>query len=401
MGGKLQGSWMCARRSGLLVLLCSLTLLAMRPAAAQAPKDEAARGLVPAQIEDLQTVTSEINRLENENRQMQGQPERLAAQAAADETMLNQLRFLATDIAEAVTSTEAGFPDDTYFTTLKSNITAAADPRALSQILQGLSDYPWQLVERLNAFSREPLLFQDRTGLMPVVPELASASRDMDHAFSTYSRAVSLPNSLHELAFPRPDQSNRNTERPLDQVQQEALAFVENSLARNWKPAFDGLILVFKDMPPKAYIERLTKSVADVKAEKLRLEQRLAENQRLLAELRSRQLELQTKSQILGQDLAIWTLVVWFIAIILVIGAMLALTKMLVDKNLPPTINHGFLLEIVSLFVVTAAILILGLANKLGEQSLAALIGGVAGYLFGRTRRDEDKQNPVPPKPIP
>lgn len=105
--------------------------------------------------------------------------------------------------------------------------------------------------------------------------------------------------------------------------------------------------------------------------------------------LQQRLQDLRQKLVLQGEELAKWTLVIWFTAIVFVITALLILTKLLINKGLPPNVNHGFLLEIVSLFVITAAILILGLGNKLNEQSLAALLGGVAGYLFGRTQRDD------------
>lgn len=70
--------------------------------------------------------------------------------------------------------------------------------------------------------------------------------------------------------------------------------------------------------------------------------------------------------------------------------------------------GQGLLLEVLTVFLLTAAILILGLADKIPEDALGTLLGGISGYVLGRTlgmrrsgepgqtRKDGDVPAPAP-----
>jgi hypothetical protein len=46
--------------------------------------------------------------------------------------------------------------------------------------------------------------------------------------------------------------------------------------------------------------------------------------------------------------------------------------------------SQGLILEIITVFLLVAAILILGLADKIPTQALGTLLGGISGFVLGR-----------------
>ncbi len=59
-------------------------------------------------------------------------------------------------------------------------------------------------------------------------------------------------------------------------------------------------------------------------------------------------------------------------------------------------LNSGLLVQIFTIFLLTSTILVLGFAGKIESNSLGTLLGGISGYVLGRTaqggrsRRDDD-----------
>ncbi len=77
------------------------------------------------------------------------------------------------------------------------------------------------------------------------------------------------------------------------------------------------------------------------------------------------------------------TLVAWATIIGLVIFAIIRMSNSDGDGQHS---NYPLFLELTTVFVLTAAILVLGLADKIEDEGLAALIGGISGYVLGRLK---------------
>ena len=67
---------------------------------------------------------------------------------------------------------------------------------------------------------------------------------------------------------------------------------------------------------------------------------------------------------------------------ITVIG--LARLKAANGQDVQDALNYPILLQLVTVFLLTATILILGLADAIDREALSTLIGGVSGYVLGR-----------------
>jgi hypothetical protein len=62
-----------------------------------------------------------------------------------------------------------------------------------------------------------------------------------------------------------------------------------------------------------------------------------------------------------------------------------------------PAVDHifqsGLLLELMTVFLLTSAILLLGASNKINAEVLGTLIGGISGYVLGKGKsRLDDRQ---------
>lgn len=129
-----------------------------------------------------------------------------------------------------------------------------------------------------------------------------------------------------------------------------------------------------------AVVASLTKAQSSI-TEKLSISQKSLES---LAELETRaDKEYASRDRTIIDESAIWiictTLVAWMLIIGIVVGAIILMGR---GANQP--FNYTLFLEMMTVFILTATILILGLAGKLQNEALAALIGGISGYVLGR-----------------
>lgn len=125
-------------------------------------------------------------------------------------------------------------------------------------------------------------------------------------------------------------------------------------------------------------------------------EQQLEDIRRQVVELQQREIEIQAQKVEVQREIAeelvskrserliVYTLLAWSAIIALVIVAILRLSKAQNTGTGKQAVNYPMFLELVTVFVLTASILILGLAGKIGDEALAALIGGISGYVLGR-----------------
>ena len=87
-----------------------------------------------------------------------------------------------------------------------------------------------------------------------------------------------------------------------------------------------------------------------------------------------------------SKDTIGWTLLAWGLIITVVIAAIVMLARY---QSMNPTrqdFSYPIFLEMITIFVLTASVLILGLAGKLQTEGLAALIGGISGYVLGKSK---------------
>lgn len=108
---------------------------------------------------------------------------------------------------------------------------------------------------------------------------------------------------------------------------------------------------------------------------------------------RLQQVDATASNKIIDQsaiDVISNTLLAWMAIIVMVIVAIITLTwfkfKYAGNQQQNSEFSFTLFLEMMTVFLLTGAILILGLAAKIDNQGLAALIGGISGYVLGRMR---------------
>lgn len=152
--------------------------------------------------------------------------------------------------------------------------------------------------------------------------------------------------------------------------------------------------------------EILNKLQQDAKSAVANLEVEIRKNEEATAKLETQindsavQL-VQAKEGLIISDSAksviAYTLIGWGAIIGIVVIAIIALKWIDHRHNsIAGTFSYALFLEMVTVFLLTGAILILGIAGKLNQEGLAALIGGISGYVLGRLKGGDDKATNVP-----
>lgn len=141
-------------------------------------------------------------------------------------------------------------------------------------------------------------------------------------------------------------------------------------------------------------VKSISTYISDLKTQADNNKKKTQENRIKLRELQERD-AVESKNVIDQSAIRVITntLIAWAGIITLVVGAIIALAwfKYRYQKTADNSEGDGefsyiLFLEIMTVFLLTGAILILGLAAKIDNQGLAALIGGISGYVLGRMR---------------
>jgi hypothetical protein len=151
-------------------------------------------------------------------------------------------------------------------------------------------------------------------------------------------------------------------------------------------------------------------SLQEAKNHLQRFKQRLDEDQkRLLAERRAVQPErnavLKALSQARGGQAGSFEAINWMMYLlggmfVVSIGARLAL-EMRGNTRAARIINDRTLIEFGGMSFLLLTIIILSTIDKLEAQGLAALLGTIAGYIFGKSTSGRDQDRPLPANTAP
>jgi len=123
--------------------------------------------------------------------------------------------------------------------------------------------------------------------------------------------------------------------------------------------------------------------------------------------------EAQEKGIVIDQNAMIvigMTLTAWIVIILFIIIAIVRIANIensggkdarpedrLIIQKLKQYFKYPIFLDIITVFLLTATILVLGIANKLSTETLAALIAGISGYVLGRMKDEARNSNSSPP----
>lgn len=125
----------------------------------------------------------------------------------------------------------------------------------------------------------------------------------------------------------------------------------------------------------------LTNRISRLEAEKTREENARNEAVAQADELAQRIGKLEDDQLKIDQTL-IWTLPFYGLVMLL----LMLIPRVYKDDELRQIIfSSGLLLELITVFLLTAVILLLGIGGKLQSEVLGTLIGGISGYVLGRS----------------
>jgi len=136
----------------------------------------------------------------------------------------------------------------------------------------------------------------------------------------------------------------------------------------------------------KAFVAIVQAAQGALVAEMTRHEAKLGSSRTKLASLKDQQRRLQEAVEE-GQSQIDKKIIQWGLpAFGLLLLGILAIPKLYKDKELQATIfSSGIVLDMFTVFLLTITILLLGLGHRLSENVLGTLLGGISGYVLGRS----------------
>lgn len=171
-------------------------------------------------------------------------------------------------------------------------------------------------------------------------------------------------------------------------------------------PSIAAIIQIYESYEPatRSISKRFASFVSGKKSErdKKKAEQDVIEKEITQFQQRILNKELVKEGAVIdlsARSVIVYTLGAWVTIIVLFIIAIIFLNRYAIQrwKITGTRIKHlddfSYLLflEMMTVFLLTGTILILGIANKIDEQGLTALIGGISGYVLGRIRAAHEK----------
>lgn len=105
-----------------------------------------------------------------------------------------------------------------------------------------------------------------------------------------------------------------------------------------------------------------------------------------------------TQSSKVSESLFMWMMGAFILAIFL----LLAIPIKYEDQTRRLVFSSPFLLQLFTVYILTQAIIILGIGEYIEKQSLGTLIAGISGYVLGQLgRMGRDSNGPSYPQPAP
>ncbi len=267
----------------------------------------------------------------------------------------------------------------------------------LSPVPDWFSDLPeiqWRSVDEMRSAMRSVRNIQPgrgQTGLIirtaKVLLELTNLVTSLDNLFDRFSNRVSIRCGYDNAIF---EQNNDRLKQVI--LVSDAVRFLSdcnNALQTElFKESFE------------SFRSDLISLVSEAKG---RADSRINELDSRITNLQDRQITLQQKLSRRTEisDTLIRYALPAFGALIL----FLLLVPRVYSQTVQAAIfGQGLLLEVLTVFLLTASILILGLADKIPKDALGTLLGGISGYVLGRTlgaRRGQrvDQPESLPPAP--
>lgn len=181
---------------------------------------------------------------------------------------------------------------------------------------------------------------------------------------------------------------------------------IQPTSSRSFRLTKDDIERLENSLKPDLFESLKTSLKQAITDEKKRQDATLSSLDQTLTSLRKRQAELQDIVEQGQAQIDIKILKFGLPAFGIILLGILLIPKAYHDKDLQTLIfSSGIVLDMFTVFLLTMSILLLGLSQRVHENVLGTLLGGISGYVLGRTlsRGPSASVPPIPPAgpPIP
>jgi hypothetical protein len=277
------------------------------------------------------------------------------------------------------------FSDDPFRSSLLT--TSSEIEKAFGEKLEGISNFEVR---------------QDLGGITAEINEKALPRFDKCRAIFD---GFGVPSEILRLSGPLAGILERAFTRnaTLPNLMETGLNTCEKAINDEYDPYFARLSDEYNSFVD-SILKRIKDRTAAIGTEDAKVDTQIASLEKQLREDRTRRQELEriraeTEAQkaravidSASKETILLTLIAWGAIICVVVGAIVLLARYQAINPERKDFSYPIFLEMITVFVLTASILILGLATRLNSEALAALIGGVSGYVLGKFK--EAAKNP-------